>query len=212
MSAERQLASGIAALGLDLAAGTEAKLLAYLKLLSKWNHTYNLTSVHDETAMVSHHLLDSLSVLPHLDRGADELRTLADLGSGGGLPGIPLALARPGLSVTLIESSQKKASFLQQAKIELGLANVTVCCTRVEAFMPPSLFEAVISRAYAALTQFVASAAHLLTPGGRLLAMKGRYPAEEIADMTEGWKIEHSVPLAVPGLAGERHLIVITRA
>ena len=208
MSGALLLHAGLAELGLDQPLATEEKLLAYLALLAKWNRTYNLTAVRDEAAMVAVHLLDSLAVLPHL--GA--IRSLADVGSGGGLPGIPLALAWPELALSLIESSQKKASFLMQAKIELGLANVSIECARAEEVAPMALFEAVISRAFSDLAAFVHSAGHLLAPGGRLLAMKGVHPYEEIARLPPAWRLTHCLPLAVPGLAAERHLIVIERA
>lgn len=207
MNSAQQLHAGIAELGLALPAQTEGKLLAYLALLAKWNRTYNLTAVRDEAAMVSLHLLDSLAVLPHLNA----IRSLADVGSGGGLPGIPLALARPELSVSLIESSQKKASFLKQAKIELELANVSIACARAEEVTGLSPFEAVISRAFSDLAEFVLLAGHLLAPGGRLLAMKGIHPHDEIARLPAGWHLAECIPLGVPGLAVQRHLIVIER-
>lgn len=206
-----QLHHGIVRLGLDLPAGTEEKMHAYLTLLAKWNRTYNLTAVRDEVAMVSQHLLDSLVVLPHLKVDSNEINSLVDVGSGGGLPGIPLALARPQLAVALIETSHKKASFLQQVKIELRLENVSVHCARVEDMARTELFEVVISRAFSSLAEFVRLCAHLLAPGGRLLAMKGALPQEEIAQLPAGWRVARSIPLAVPGLEAERHLIVIER-
>ena len=208
MSGQERLRAGIDALALDLGAEAEAKLRRYLGLLAKWNRTYNLTAVRDEAEMVGVHLLDSLAVLPHLGN----ISSLADVGSGAGLPGIPLALARPELQVTLIESSQKKASFLQQAKIELELANVGIHCGRVEQAtgLPP--FDAVISRAFSELAEFVRLAGHLLAPGGRLMAMKGLLPQEEIERLPDGWRLARVLPLAVPGLAAQRHLIVIERA
>ena len=208
MNGARQLHEGVALLGLGLPSATEEKLLAYLALLAKWNRTYNLTAVRDEAAMVAVHLLDSLAVLPHLG----SISSLADVGSGGGLPGIPLALARPGLGVCLIESSQKKASFLKQAKIELEIDNVSIDCARAEEAAPTSLFEAVVSRAFSDLANFVLVSGHLLAPGGRLLAMKGAHPREEIAGLPPSWRLTQSIPLAVPGLAAERHLMVIERA
>ena len=207
MSSSQQLHAGIVELGLDLSAETEDKLLAYLALMAKWNRTYNLTAVRDVAAMVSNHLLDSLVVMPHLMG----VKSLADVGSGGGLPGIPLALARPSLAVTLIESSQKKASFLQQAKIELKLENVSIHCDRVEDLKPEIPFDVVISRAFSDLAEFVRLAGHLLATGGRLLAMKGAHPQDEIAQLPAGWRVKQSIPLAVPSLAAERHLIVIER-
>lgn len=205
-----RLHQGIEQLGLALPAGAEDKLHAYLALLAKWNRTYNLTAVRDERAMVSQHLLDSLVVLPHLADSV-EINSLADVGSGGGLPGIPLAIARPQLAVALIETSHKKASFLQQVKIELRLENVSVHCARVEDMSESQLFEVVISRAFSSLAEFVRLSAHLLAPGGRLLAMKGVHPHQEIAQLPAGWLVTRSIPLAVPGLEADRHLIIIER-
>lgn len=208
MTPAEQLAAGIAALGLALPHETEEKLLAYLALLSKWNRTYNLTAVRDEAGMVTHHLLDSLAVLPHLGATA----TLADVGSGAGLPGLPLAMARPTLKLTSIEANHKKSAFQQQAKIELGLANVSIHCGRVEVLRPPTLFDAVISRAFSDLADFVRLAGRLVRAGGRLLAMKGVYPQEEIAALSAEWRLAEASVLAVPGLDAQRHLIILERA
>ena len=202
-----QLHRGILQLDIDLPADAEGRLCTYLGLLSKWNRVYNLTSVRDENLMVTQHLLDSLSVLPHLGKVA----TLADIGSGAGLPGIPLAIARPEMAVALVESNQKKSSFLQQAKIELKLENVSIYCARVEDFKPDSLFDAVTSRAFSELALFVRMAGHLLAPGGRLLAMKGVHPQAEIEQLPAGWHAPRSIPLAVPELAAQRHLVVIEK-
>lgn len=207
-----QLQNGIAQIKLVLPAEAELKLQTYLTLLAKWNRVYNLTAVCDETLMVSQHLLDSLVVLPYLDAGMVEVNSLADVGSGGGLPGIPLAIARPRLAVALIESNQKKASFLQQAKIELKLSNVSIHCVRTEAFKPPRLFEVVISRAFSSLAEFVRRCAHLLAPGGHLLAMKGIYPCEEIARLQVGWRVAQSIPLQVPEMMAQRNLIVLEKS
>jgi len=197
------LRAGIASLGLALTSDAEDKLTRYLALLAKWNRTYNLTAIHDEERMVSHHLLDSLAVLPHLK----DVTTLADVGSGAGLPGIPLAICRPELAVTSIEASQKKAAFQQQAKIELGLANLDIRCRRVE--QVTMSFAAVIARAFAELAAFVAQAGHL---SSRLLAMKGAYPRAELERLPAGWRLVEAVRLEVPGLAAERHLIVLGRS
>lgn len=227
MTIEQQLAAGIAALGLTLPDGAEAKLLAYLALLDKWNRVYNLTAVRDAERMVSHHLLDSLAAVPVFDEilaarprpnpppvgeGAnDGLRppTAIDVGSGGGLPGIPLAIARPELQVTLIDSIAKKTAFLLQAKAELGLANLQVVTGRVEDFRPESGFDVVTSRAFSDLKEFVALTRHLLKPTGRWLAMKGLYPNEEIAQLPAGVKVSADHELVVPGLEASRHLIVL---
>lgn len=203
---------GIGQLGIALSASLEAQLVAYLSLLAKWNRIYNLTAVRDEKAMVSQHILDSLALLPYLDRSRSGMRSLADVGSGGGLPGIPLAIARPQLKVELIEANHKKASFLQQAKIELKLDNVSIHCGRVEDYRPSTLFDVVVSRAFASLADFVLLAAHLLAPEGRLLAMKGVHPQEEIERLPSGWKLSQSIPLVVPELNAHRDLIVMEKA
>ena len=207
MKSEEQLARGLAALGLDLPPAAQEKLLAFAALLGKWNKVYNLTALRDEEQVISHHLLDSLAVLPHLG-GA---KRVADIGSGGGLPGIPLAIARPALAVALVEASHKKASFLEQARIELALANVTVHCTRVEALPPAEQFDAVISRAFSDLAEFVRVAGHLVAPGGALLAMKGVHPYEEIAQLPAGWRVAEVVALRVPGVDAARHLVKLVR-
>ncbi|MGE5769193.1 MAG: 16S rRNA (guanine(527)-N(7))-methyltransferase RsmG, partial [Betaproteobacteria bacterium] len=194
------LAAGLAELGLDLPEAAQHKLLAFRDLLLKWNKTYNLTALRDPQQAIAHHLLDSLAILPYLGDGA-----LLDVGSGGGLPGIPLAIARPGLPVTLVDTVQKKASFLQQAAIELGLKNVTVHQARVEEMH--GQFAQISSRAFAELALFVDLTHHLLAPGGRWLAMKGLRPDAEIARLAADIAVEAVVPLAVPGLDAERHLI-----
>lgn len=204
MNVDTQLAAGIAALGLVLPADGEARLLAYLALLDKWNRVYNLTAVREPERMVSHHLLDSLAAVPYFGGPA-----VLDVGSGGGLPGIPLAIARPDLRVTLIDSIAKKTAFLLQAKTELGLANVTVATGRVEDFRPETGFDVVTSRAFSDLREFVALTRHLLNAGGRWLAMKGLYPNEEIAVLREDVKVSADYELFVPGLDASRHLIVL---
>jgi len=206
MSAAAALERGLAALDLALAPEAQAKLIEYLALIEKWNRVYNLTAVREPGQMLAHHVLDSLSVAPHL-KGA----SLADVGSGAGLPGIPLALARPGLAVTLIESNHKKATFLKQAAIELALTNVEVVNARVEASDTASRFEVVISRAFSDLPEFVALAGRLCVEGGVLAAMKGVYPYEELAQLPAPYHVREVVPLTVPGLDAERHLVLIER-
>lgn len=196
------LADGIAALGLQLDAATQQRLLAYIALLDKWNKVYNLTAVRDPAEMLTQHLLDSLAVLPYVDGG-----TLLDVGTGPGLPGIPLALARPELAVTLLDSNQKKTTFVRQAIAELRLANATVVCTRIEAWQPEHRFDAVISRAFSELSEFVKLSARFCRPGGRLLAMKGVYPEEEMSRLPAGVTVERVIALAVPGLDKQRHLL-----
>ena len=206
MTNNDQLARGIAALGLDLPQSAQERLLAFAALLAKWNRVYNLTALREETKMVTHHLLDSLSVLPHLEAGA-----IADIGSGGGLPGIPLAIARPDLQVALVETSHKKASFLQQAKIELGLANATVVNDRVEQWQPATRPDAVISRAFSDIADFVCLTQHLVGDSGRWYAMKGVHPHDELAHLPDGFHVARTIALEVPGLEAARHLIVIER-
>ena len=204
MSLQTQLAAGIAALGLALPEGAEAELLAYLALLDKWNRVYNLTAVRDTERMVSHHLLDSLAAVPFFGGEA-----VLDVGSGGGLPGIPLAIARPELQVTLIDSIAKKTAFLLQAKAELGLANLNVVTSRVEDFRPSTRFDIITSRAFSDLKEFVTLTRHLLKPGGHWLAMKGLMPHEEIASLPDWVKVSADHALLVPGLEANRHLIVL---
>ncbi|HEY9145156.1 MAG TPA: 16S rRNA (guanine(527)-N(7))-methyltransferase RsmG [Thiobacillus sp.] len=204
MSIEQQLKAGIAALGLALPEGAEAKLLAYLALLDKWNRVYNLTAVRDAERMVSHHLLDSLAAVPFFQG-----ESVLDVGSGGGLPGIPLAIARPQVRVTLIDSIAKKTAFLLQAKAELGLGNLTVVTGRVEDYRPAEGFDVITSRAFSDLREFVALTRHLLKPDGCWLAMKGLYPNEEIAQLPLGVKVSADHALVVPGLDATRHLIVL---
>jgi 16S rRNA (guanine527-N7)-methyltransferase len=200
MTPHAALDRGLGEMALELPRGARERLLDYVVLLAKWNRTYNLTAIRDPLAMVPHHLLDSLSVLPHLPLVFQHAR-LADAGSGAGLPGIPLAIARPGWRVALAESSQKKAAFLRQAAIELELANVEVHEGRVEAWRPQPLFDLVISRAFAALGDFIAACRHLVTPGGTLAAMKGTAPQDRRADCS-------LIRLQVPLLEAQRHLIL----
>ncbi|SIQ83497.1 16S rRNA m(7)G-527 methyltransferase [Aromatoleum tolulyticum] len=206
------LERGLAQMGLTLPVDVQTKLLAFAALLQKWNKVYNLTSIRDPGQILTHHLLDSLVVLPQLAG----IERLADVGSGGGLPGIPLAIAtagqHPALAITSIETVNKKASFQQQAKIELGLANFTVVNERVENVHPDAPFDAIVSRAFSELADFVGLTQHLLRPGGRFLAMKGVYPHDEIARLPADFRVVEAVPLTVPGLGAERHLIIVEKS
>ncbi|MCW5592547.1 MAG: 16S rRNA (guanine(527)-N(7))-methyltransferase RsmG [Burkholderiales bacterium] len=195
-------------MGIALDAAARSKLVAYLELIGKWNKVHNLTAVREPAQMVVLHLLDSLSVLPHVAHA----KTLLDVGTGAGLPGIPIAIARPDLAVTLLDSSHKKATFLRQAKAELALANVQVACERVENWHPPAPFDAVVSRAFAELADFVTQSGHLVAPGGTMLAMKGVYPFEEIARIPATHRVENVVALAVPTLEAQRHLVLMKAA
>ncbi|WP_257644226.1 16S rRNA (guanine(527)-N(7))-methyltransferase RsmG [Luteimonas salinisoli] len=200
------LEAGLSALHLDTALA--APLLDYLALLQRWNRAYNLTAVREPQAMVTRHLLDSLAMLPHLPAQG----RLADLGTGPGLPGIPLAIARPALQVALVESNGKKARFLREAVRSLGLDNARVLESRAEAVDEPGAHDLVTARALASLADILAVGGHLLAPGGRLLALKGVRPDAEIAALPQGWELEALHPLAVPGLDAERHLAVVRRA
>jgi 16S rRNA (guanine527-N7)-methyltransferase len=197
------LRRGLAELGQPLDEAAQLKLLAFVELLAKWNKTYNLTAIRDPLQMISHHLLDSLAVLPHLPAG-----TLADVGSGGGLPGIPLAIAEPERRVTLNDGNHKKAAFLRQAIIELKLANADVHTGRVQAWRPASPFVCVIARGFAELAQFIAGCRHLVRVGGVLAAMKGVYPKDELDRLPAGADCRDVRRLQVPLLDAERHLVL----
>ncbi len=200
------LADGLMALGLD-AQALAPPLLAYLALLLRWNRSYNLTAIRDPHQMVVRHLLDSLSMQAFVAQG----RTLADLGTGPGLPGIPLAIALPQLQVTLVESNGKKARFLREAVRTLGLANARVAETRAEALDEPGRYELATARALDRLAGILAVGGHLLAPQGRLLAMKGADPLEEIAALAPPWRLLASHRLTVPGLGEARHLVEVGR-
>lgn len=203
---EQRLAQGLAGLGLDLPVAVQARLLAFRDLLWRWNKTYNLTAVRDPARMVARHLLDSLAVLPHLAGGR-----ILDVGSGAGLPGIPLALAQPARRFVLLDSQAKRTRFLRQAVIELGLDNVEVVQSRVEHYRPGLPFDSIVSRAFSQLADFVRLAGPHCAGGGALLAMKGVLDESELAGIPAPWQVTQIVTLAVPGLTGERHLIRIAR-
>ena len=198
-----RLEEGMAILGLELPALAVQKLHAYADLIEKWNRVYNLTAIQGKENIVSYHLLDSLVVLPHL-----EAKRCADVGSGAGLPGVVLAIARPDWDVVLVESNKKKAAFLRQTGIELGLSNVEVMAERVEN-LKENDFDLVISRAFSEMGEFARLAAPLCAKGGCLAAMKGRFPEKEIAELPSPVKMEKIIPLSVPGVEGERHLVIM---
>jgi len=199
----RNLAPG----GTPLPAVAPAQLAAYLAVLAKWNRTYNLTAIREPARMITHHVLDALAVLPHLPQRTG-LRVL-DVGSGGGVPGIPLAIARPDWQVVMLDSNHKKSAFVQQAVIELALGNAEAVTARVEDYSPAAPFDIVISRAFADLATFADTSARHLAPGGQLIAMKGVYPDEEIAALPPGIRIVGTRALTVPGLDATRHLIAM---
>lgn len=207
MSLEQQLDRGVTDLGLAISQSDRAKLIAYLGLLQKWNRVYNLTAIREQARLVSYHLLDSLAVVPHLSGGS-----IVDVGSGAGLPGIPLAIARPQWELILLESNHKKGTFLKQAVIELGLPNVTVCIERSENWHPAQRVDIAISRAFSDLAGFVDAVRHAIQPGGAFAAMKGVHPDEEIEQLPADVKLESVIPLQVPGLRGSRHLVMLRAA
>ncbi len=204
-----RLRAGASQLGIDLGGDQVDRLMRYLALFSKWNQTYNLSAVRDPAEMVHRHLLDSLSVVPHLRNSQQPLERVIDVGTGGGLPGIPLAILFPDTQFTLLDSAGKKSRFLFQVKVDLGLNNVTVENCRVESFKPQPLFDVVISRAFASLLDMVQSCKHLLTSQGQFWAMKGIYPQDELSALPKHYKVVDSFALSVPGSEGERHLLVL---
>lgn len=205
MTLEQELEAGLAQLGLELSAEQIDRLNQYLALLNKWNKTYNLTAVRETERMVAYHVLDSLSALPHIQG----VRVL-DVGSGGGMPGMLFAIARPDWQLTLIDANHKKTTFLRQAAIELGLDNVEVHCERVEALAAPA-FDVITSRAFADLAEFVRLTRHVLADGGVWAALKGVYPYEEIAQLPDDIRVVSVQALHVPGLDAERHLVTLAR-
>ena len=204
MNAPQPLRRGLLALGVGLSDAQIEGLERYLALLEKWNRVYNLTAIREPERMVTHHLLDSLAILPHV-RGPKVL----DVGSGAGLPGIPLALASPALAVTLLDSSHKKAAFLQQAVAELQVANATVVTARVESWQTDARYDTIVSRAFADLGEFVSAASRLLAPGGTVAAMKGVHPHDEIERLPAGFRVHEILKLDVPLLDAERHLVLV---
>jgi 16S rRNA (guanine527-N7)-methyltransferase len=201
------LADGAAALGVALDDAQRAQLVAFVALLAKWNRTYNLTAIRDAERMLTHHLLDALAVLPHLPTRAG-LRVL-DVGSGGGIPGIPLAIARPDWHLVLVDSNHKKVAFMTQAMIELKLANVEAHAVRVEDLVPVAPFDVVISRAFSDLATFASTSARHLAADGVLAAMKGVHPDEELAELPAALVVVAKPALTVPGLDAARHLILM---
>jgi 16S rRNA (guanine527-N7)-methyltransferase len=207
MTLNAALVDGLTRLALVLPDDAQSKLIEYTNLIGKWNRVYNLTAIREPGKVLTHHILDSLAVAPHVSAHA-----LLDVGSGAGLPGIPLALALPKAQVTLLDSNQKKCAFLNQAVIELKLDNVKVVCARIEDWQTDQRFDLVISRAFSELAKFVASTARLCAPGGTLLAMKGVEPLAEIEQLPNQFHLSHVTPLKVPGLDAQRHLVFMRAA
>lgn len=201
------LLDGARALGLELDETQVAKLIAHLDLVDEWGERMNLTAIRERPQQITKHLLDSLTVVPWL-RG----QRIADVGSGAGFPGIPLAIVAPGLHFALIESTGKKCRFLEHVRDTLGLANVEVVQSRAEAYRPAIRFDTVLARAVGPVTDLVRNAGPLVAGGGRLLAMKGRYPEEELTKKLGGWKAVAVHPLHVPGLDEERHLVELAHS
>ena len=201
-----QLSRGLHELGLPVCGVASERLLQYLSLLEKWNRVHNLTAIRDMPAMVTAHLLDSLCALPYVSG-----EKLLDVGSGAGLPGVPLAIAKPRLAVTLLESRKKKTRFLDHVVGTVGLANVDVVCLRVEQYRPPQKFDTLVTRAFSTIAAFADMAGHLCATGGRLIALKGRYPEAELAEIDqERFEVTEVCPVSVPGLDASRHIVVLT--
>ncbi|MBJ6136355.1 16S rRNA (guanine(527)-N(7))-methyltransferase RsmG [Marinobacter litoralis] len=203
---QSQLEDGLAEMQLSLSDGQQQQLLAFLALLNKWNKAYNLTAVRDERVMVSRQLLDSLSIMPWVTTDH-----LLDVGAGGGMPGIPLAIVFPDTRFTLLDSNGKKTRFLNQCVLELGLKNVEVIHGRAEDCQPEQPFQQISSRAFTALENLVSWCGQLLAQDGEFLAMKGQYPDDEVAALPSQWQVESNHSLKVPGADGERHLLIVTR-
>jgi 16S rRNA (guanine527-N7)-methyltransferase len=201
------LAEGISEMDLNVSPAQQEKLMDYLALMFKWNSVYNLTSLRDPMQMVTHHLLDSLAAVPAFA----EARNVLDVGSGGGLPGIVLAIVRPDMKVSMIDTVHKKTAFLTQVKAELGLANVTIYTARVEQLQVSDKFDVITSRAFADLSDFVNWSSHLLAEQGRYIALKGVAPQEEQQRLPAAWRVSGVEPLQVPKLGAERHLVHIEK-
>ncbi len=205
------LQSGADKLGVQLSASQQQKLLAYVALMAKWNRVYNLTALRDPAQMMTHHILDSLTVV----NAFSEAKHVLDVGSGGGLPGIVLAIwaqeARPDMRIAMIDTVHKKTAFLTQVKAELQLDNVDIYTGRVEQLSVDRPFDVITSRAFAELNDFINWSGHLLAQDGRFLAMKGVMPREEVERLPEGWHVSQVQVLQVPDLDVERHLIYIER-
>ena len=200
------LEAGMQQMEVEYSSEQRDMLLAYLQLLMTWNKAYNLTAIRDPGEMIKLHLLDSLAVLPHISG-----KRLIDVGTGAGLPGIPLAIMCPERDFTLLDSNGKKTRFLFQARCDLGLSNLKEINSRVENHQPEVPYDAVLSRAFTSVADMVNKCSHLLSPEGLFLAMKGKFPQSELSEVGKDYKVNASHTLQVPGVDGERHLIVISR-
>jgi 16S rRNA (guanine527-N7)-methyltransferase len=199
--------SGAAQLGIPLSETQATQLLRLLDELDDWNQRMNLTAIRQRSQQITKHLLDSLAVHAHLHG-----TSIADIGTGAGFPGLPLAVALPQMQFTLIDSTAKKLKFVEHAAQTLGVHNVQTVHTRAEAYHPKERFDCVVSRAVGPIETFVKGSGHLCVGGGRLLAMKGRYPTDELAHIPNGWKLAAVHPLKVPGLDEQRHLVELCRS
>ncbi|MBC8519434.1 MAG: 16S rRNA (guanine(527)-N(7))-methyltransferase RsmG [Gammaproteobacteria bacterium] len=193
-------------MGVDLTASDQQQIERYLQLLTRWNRVYNLTAIRDPAKMVTHHILDSFSVIPFLSG-----KRIVDLGSGAGLPGIPIAIMHPDMEVVMVDSNIKKSRFIQQAILELGLSNASVVHSRVEDIVEGQPFDTVVSRAFTSLSNFLVTSLPLLKAGGRAVAMKGKWPEEEGGEVISGFELEQAVPVKGPGIHAERHMVVCSR-
>lgn len=201
---EQRLTEGLAQLGVSAGNFPAAALLRYLELMRQWNQAYNLTSITDPDDMVVRHLLDSATARPYLGG-----QNVLDLGTGAGLPGIPLALLEPSRRFTLLDSVGKKMRFLRQVVTELRLANVVLAQARFEDWRPQRPFDTIVCRAFGSLAEIARLCETKLAPGGRLVAMKGRRPTDEVTALPAGWRAATVEPVVVPGLDAERHIVVL---
>ncbi|VAW79084.1 16S rRNA (guanine(527)-N(7))-methyltransferase [hydrothermal vent metagenome] len=204
MTLDQQLGDGLNALDITIESGVQEVLVEYLQLLAKWNRAYNLTAVRDPKQMVTRHILDSLSIVKHVKGDF-----ILDIGSGAGLPGIPLALCLPDYDFTLLDSNGKKTRFMTQAVKDLGIDNVSVIKARVEDYEPDVLFDTVVARAFSSIINLVRESVHLCKPKGQILSMKGTYPVAELDELPSTNEMVEVLRLDVPGVSAERHLAIV---
>ncbi len=203
VASRARLANGAAELGVELDEAAQQVLMSYLALLKRWNKVYNLTAIKGDDNMLTRHLLDSLSVVSTL-QGSSSI----DIGSGAGLPGIPVAIARPDMQVTLLDSNAKRCRFLRQVQAQLKLTNLSIVQRRVEEYQPAEKFDNLLSRAFSSLQVFISSSAHLLAEGGQFIAMKGAWPGDETVQLENAYRVAEVVKIKVPGLPEQRHLVI----